>query len=316
MNEPAFTMQQYLVDVEDNAKHFLSSRAPSFRDGAKLVAMVLSSEEVNASAVRTAKDQYLIGINTGLLKKFFELFDAIARRYYRRNALQLNISEELFFRMVSGVASEMIFWHEFAHLARGHLFYLKEQGLITNLELAERLHTASATGDSTDSRTWQFVEVDADIWGAQFLLSRLVVVLNSKANQVRPATFLVAYALGIRGAFEVLHREGYATHTEVQDGTHPHPLSRAYVALTHGLARAPDMGIPVHEAARWSVLAQAAFLDFELNELGMPVNVEVLEAFAATTLREWREQEHVLNPYQQLQAPLATWWGRLFGKKS
>lgn len=315
MRELPFIFSQYLKDVRDNANQFLGAKSLKLRTGAKVIAMVAEDQSINASASQTAKDQFLIRLNEGLLKGCFELINRTGRQYYRRHIAELDVTEELFIRTVCGAASEMVFWHEFAHIARGHIFYLRDEGMLPAFEIAECGVNSARTGDTTSDEfnTWQFLELDADIYGAQFLLARLITIQASRGNRISPETWLRVFALGVRSMYEVLHRNGYCVHEAVLDATHPHPLSRAYVAFTHGLARTSDLGISDDVADVWRSISQSTLLEHELLDLGMVVDGAVLEAFAAGRLEEWHENAAVLAPYQLLQAPTGmAWWRTLW----
>ncbi|SDY80834.1 hypothetical protein SAMN04515617_1235 [Collimonas sp. OK242] len=315
MNESPFIFSQYVVDADENAKQILRAKSLTLRGGAQIIAMVVKDPEVNASAHQTAKDQFLIRLNDGLLRGCFELFNTTARQFYRRNSTHFDVTEELFVRTVCGSASEMIFWHEFAHIVRGHIGYLRGQGLLPAFDITESgSNSASDVAAISDSfSTWQFIELDADIYGAQFLMARLVAILAAKRNRIAPSTLLRAFALGTRGMYEVLYQNGYVIHDDAPEATHPHPLSRAYVAFTHGLAGASRLGISERVANEWYKASQAALFEYELVDLGFAVDGIVLEAFTASRLRKWHETESVLVPYQLLQASKQTvWWRNLW----
>lgn len=310
MSEIPFTFSQYLIDVRDNAKQFLAARTLRLRNNARIIAMVANDEEINASAMQTSKDQFLIRVNDGLLRKCFEILDPTAREYYQRNMKYFDVSEELFVRTVCGAASEMVFWHEFAHIARGHMDYLRAQGLLEEYKITEsELKSGNgAVAESDSSRIWQFVELDADIYGAQFLLARVVTILASHRNRIAYSTLLRAFALGVRGMYEALYQAGYTGHFDELGGTHPHPLSRAYVAFTHGLAGASRLGVSDDIADEWCKVSQAALLEYELEDLRSPIDGSVLAAFADSRLQEWHKTEAVLEPYQLLHAPIKISW--------
>lgn len=79
--EKAFTIEQYIQDVKDNAAHLLRSKRITEHFGNEVVFLLPKHQEQNARASRIVPGQYLIEINEGLLRGCLEFFDERGRSY-------------------------------------------------------------------------------------------------------------------------------------------------------------------------------------------------------------------------------------------
>lgn len=278
-------------------EHVLSSKKLQSRLEKNIKAMIINNDEINAFATASSPDQYLIGVNTGLLNATYNFLAPLAQGYYERHADEIkDVSCPQFLRIALGSAGMTVFWHEFAHIFRGHLAYLDAQtkNSFTTLNESEILNIDAILNN--ESLSGRLLEIDADIWAAQFQLAQMSVVARS-TNQFTLATYSKAYAIGMRGLYEVLN-EGSGQHDDAPHSTHPHPISRAYIAIAHGLARLNSEGFSVDEAKIVLQTTETALLQFEAESLGMPVDPSILNRFMETELKQWGELESVLTAYQ------------------
>lgn len=258
--------------------------------------MILVSDEVNAGVRQTAPDQILIYLNTGLLRECYQFLAKPIRSYYQRNLQNLTVDEELFTRTCLGACGQMAFWHEFAHAVRGHLAYKIASGQLSEAHMSETPGSVEAGEVSDGWIPWRVLEIDADIFGAQFLLAQLSAVHRGQPD-IGVGTLARCYALGIRGLFQVLSGID-GVHDDSSGSTHPNPVSRAYAAFTHGMARASEMGMSAREQAEMLTVGQSALIDFEFADLGVRVDPVVLESFANSELKLWSARESELFKYQ------------------
>ena len=293
-----FTLDQFVGDCRDNMAHVLSSKLLKSTFGTEFKAFVHDRDEVNAGVSHAVPEQILIYLNIGLLKACYGFLIEPTRSYYARHAHVLDVDAHLFARMCLGACGLMAFWHEFAHAVRGHLAYKKASGQLVDACISEA-YESSDRAYGSDETAWiplRILELDADIYGAQFLLSQ-VAVARSRNPNIHLATFAHCYAIGLRGLFQVLNGLG-CPHDDASGSTHPNPISRAYTAFTHGMARVSEMKLSVSDQATMLAVGQTALLDFEVNDLGQAVDPEVLKRFAHSELQLWREREAELFEYR------------------
>lgn len=279
-----FTLEQFLMDAEENVNHV----APGLRKkwGVEFKSMVMDSEATSTSTQFTTDTQVLIVINKQLLRDCYHFLNEPLRLFYKRNAHIHNVDEELFARMAMGACMMMAYWHEVAHVVRGHLTY--KQKLIDD--------AASGKPPATNRIQERVLEIDADIFGGQFLLAQLSVVKQALPD-ISIMTYAHCYAIGIRGLYGCLLGP-HGRHDTAQGSTHPNPIDRAYIAYTHGLARASKVGFSKADQQALRQAGQAALLEFEVLDLGFPVDPVVLENFKNTELHLWRSREKELFPYR------------------
>jgi hypothetical protein len=291
-----FDMKQFTADCLDNMNHVMKSPALRTAFGVEFKPMILKNPAVNAGVSPSAPDQYLIWLNTGLLDASYKFLVGPVSSYYQRHEARMDVSKDLFLRIVLASAALTAFWHEFAHAVRGHLNYKLTHGLLTSLGSSEadepQLGKGRADASLIGSRT---LELDADIFGAQFFLAQMSVTLQAN-YAVRPATFAQCYAIGLRGLYEVLN--GLAPHDDAAGNTHPHPISRAYTAYSQAMKKVGQVKLTPQEQAQMVTVGQIALQEFEVEDLGAVFDQTVLDAFMQTELAVWRARRDELKPYQ------------------
>jgi hypothetical protein len=164
--------------------------------------MVLDKDEVNASACHPDRSQYLITVNTGLLTACYAFLTPRVTAYYKRHANEIaDIDLQLFLRIVLGASGLSVFWHEFTHIVRGHLAYKISLDELTDATISEAHEAAKASADEASAPPgipWRMLELDADIYGAQFQLAQLAVVASANPS-INITTFARCYAIGCEG---------------------------------------------------------------------------------------------------------------------
>ncbi|MFM0496344.1 hypothetical protein [Paraburkholderia caledonica] len=293
--ERLFTKQQYLDDC----------RAEATRLGGVVSAMTGRSVSLKLSddfgpralTQKLSGNRYRITLNElDLLVPCYEFLVPALTAYYERNARRLDVTLELFNRMAMTCCYLMALWHEAAHVIRGHMDYMDNHRVLpepgwTEDEASFAPWLAPHAAGLLPART---LEIDADIYGGQFLLAQLVAAKEAVMS-IDTGTFIEAFALGVRGVFEYLN--GGRGHHAANGELHPHPITRAYMALTHSLARLGEM---------WSrgstdQLVRTGFstlLEFETTDLGFAVDAAELKRFAETELAVWGMRSDELLPYQ------------------
>src|SRR5690606_35649183 len=185
-----FTFDQFLNDVKSNSKRILSGGYLVLKGGKSIYYYISDDDEINAKASKTSNEQYSLKVNIGLLKECYKYIDTSIRDYYEVACVTNNLTEEAFLRLVAGTFSEIIFWHEYSHIVRGHFEYLDNAKAKLKNELESRRN----------------IELDADIYGASFLFGRIYSVYLSNPSMYSIETLMQAYSIGIRAAFEILYR--------------------------------------------------------------------------------------------------------------
>lgn len=283
-----FTLEQFLSDAEANVNHL----APALqkRWGVEFKSLVMDSTKTNTSTMFTTDKQVLIVVNKELLRDCYQFLDAPLRAFYKRNACINSVDEDLFARLAMGACMLTAYWHEVAHVVRGHLTYKQK--------LIDDASSGKPTGINRIPE--RVLEIDADIYGGQFLLAQLSVVRKATPD-ISIATFAQCYAIGIRGLYECLLGP-HGCHDSALGSTHPNPIDRAYMAYTHGLARASEVGFNAEEQQSLLQVGHAALLEFEFSDLGFRVDPNVLESFKNTELQLWGLREKDLFPYRLVPA--------------
>ncbi len=213
--------------------------------------------------------------------------------YVQRNRATFEGKEHEFLRQACQAAAQMVLGHELAHILRGHLVFLREKGMLQDGVLAE----CGVHHEGGEQMAWRrFLELDADIYGAQFSLADTVVQFSSSSSE-QWLTAITAYTIGVRGLFEVL-RNPRRPHDAAMVGDYPHPISRAYLAVSHGIARLGDGPLAHLANTGAEAVARQVLLEYEHRELGLPVEDQVLQMFFATEVKYWHAHESMLLPYQ------------------
>lgn len=279
-----FTLEQFLMDAEENVRHLAPALGKKW--GVEFMSMVIDSDLASTSTQFTTDTQVLIVVNKKLLRDCFMFLNFPLREFYRRNTQIQDVDEELFVRMAMGACMLMAYWHEVAHVVRGHLAY--KQSLI---DAATKL-----TPTAMIKIPERVLEIDADIFGAQFLLAQVSGVMKENP-EISINTFAQCYAIGIRGLFEcLLGHHGH--HDTAQGSGHPNPIDRAYIAFTHGVSRASEVGFSRADQEKLLQTGETALLQFEILDLGFKVDPMALENFKNTELQLWSSREKELLPYR------------------
>lgn len=257
---PSFTLDQLICDVSELCLRHADKARSQYK--IEILFRLVDDARPNACAyVGEAGRQYCIDVNSGLIGGLYNNLTPLIRKYYKSREHKFNVSEDLFARMVLYGACSMAFWHEFIHVVRGHV-------------------------DSKNScPAWQknsrLYEIDADIFGAQHLL--LENLLSRKGSAISDSTWNFVYVLSIRGLYSIF--DGVECDNEIlENETHPHPVSRAYLAVTHGLARSSEL-MNRHD----EIIAQClnVLLDFEEQSFGFRADPKKLKRFMDREIRAW-----------------------------
>jgi hypothetical protein len=294
--EPLFTKQQFLNDCRTEATRMTGIIS---KMTGKSVSLQLDDDfGPRALTEKLSGDRYRITLNElDLLVPCYEFLLPALTAYHARNAHRLDVTLELFKRMAVTCCYLMALWHEVAHIIRGHVNYRGK-------------HKELPKGGWIEGETWpgshasgllpvRMLEIDADVYGGQFVLAQLVVAKEA-VGEIDTKTFIEAFILGIRGVFEYLN--GGGTHHAAIDDPHPNPITRAYIALTHSLVRLPEMRAR-GDIDRLVRVGLSALLEFEEMELGSVVDTTELQHFAETELAVWHRRSDELIPYQVVNRP-------------
>lgn len=313
--EQEFTKIQFYGDITDNVNH-LQSDLKAFSNGKKLFFHLSEAEDVNAKVQDIEHgNQYLVTHFAGLANQLHRNSISIADQWERLFPYWTGGTRDFIARAIAGCSSEMVFWHEYAHIVGGHMQFLKSQGIGTGLDLYE-VSPETNSHSPEERRLIRFVETDADIYGAQYLWARVMSVINAKKNQIPEHAWIAMYTLGIRSMYDAIH-------TELEDDfpeefNHPHSLARAYGAISHGIEAASRSGLPEDECEKWRGVAYSVLLAYELERVGTPPSPETLEKFIKEELTDWNIREKELTPFRikpiSQKNKLSLIWKRYFEK--
>jgi hypothetical protein len=295
-----FTKEQFLDDCSDNSLIVDSVKGviKPARFSISIVEELGLLAEVNKVP---GDDYYFVKVSKpALLAPCFDFLESGIETYFKRHAPALDVNRDLFHRMCMSCAIIMAYWHEAAHVVCGHLDYQEKNG---------KLPTPDWTVDSASFEPWfdpkmhpllpiRTMELDADIHGAQFALGHAMHT-SEVFKKVRQETYLRAFAVGVRGLFEYLTWEE-PHETPAATTPHPAPITRAYVAITHAVARLDKMGVRSGDIERLQQFAQDVLLDFEIHDLGMTVNPDALKAAQETELKLWSRRHKEFVPFQPI----------------
>jgi hypothetical protein len=284
-----FTYEMMIEDLKDNAKRILKGGWLEIPEITETLLQIADSSEINARIYLSSADQYTIRIYEGLLKVCYTYANSDIRDYYITIAHRCNFTEELFIRAVCSCVTEFIFWHEYSHIARGHLNFLKSREEIWATD-------SSSTMELTDRR---LIELDADIYAASFLLARTYSVYLSSNGAYLLQDLMQAYSTGIRVLFEVLHRNNEFEDDTHELSDHPHSLARAYAAIAFGLTGPVGDKIGADGAACQSI-AIAELLSYEMSTRATPVDTTILQNYMNKEAILWGARAHEIDDYFQL----------------
>lgn len=288
-NDKKFTYEMMVEDLKDNAKRILKGGWLEISEITETLLQIADSPEINARIYLSSADQYTIRIYEGLLKACYAYANSDIRDYYPTIAHRSNFTEELFIRTVCSCVTEFIFWHEYSHIARGHLNFLSSQKKLWAAD-------SSSTLELIDRR---LVELDADIYAASFLLARTYSVYLSSNGTYPLQDLMQAYSTGIRVLFEVLHRNNDFEDDTHELSDHPHSLARAYAAIAFGLTGPVGDKIGADGAACQSI-AIAELLSYEMSTRATPVDTTILQSYMDKEAVLWGARAHEINGYFQL----------------
>ncbi|MCQ2995382.1 hypothetical protein NLO95_14790 [Pseudomonas syringae] len=281
-----FDFDVMIRDFESNAQKIIFGGYIKIKNITSLPVSIVDSPEFNARIYKTASNQYVLRIYKGLLLKCFEYINSHVRPYYASIQEGCQVSEEQFARTIAAFMTEFIFWHEFSHIARGHIDYVE-----------------TCKSDWEDSvirlKEKRLLELDADIYAASFLFARTYSVYVGTGGEFSLQTLMQAYSIGIRSIFEVLH-----IHNEFEDDTHasaehPHSLARAYVAIAFGLVSPVAIKIG-SDADVCQTIAAAELLSYEVSKKVSEVDISMLRHYLAEA-ESWGAWSDRLSAYSLLE---------------
>jgi hypothetical protein len=293
--EEKFTFDQFLDDVKSNSKRILSGGYLALKGGKNIYYYVGDVNEVNAKASKTSNGQYSIEVNVGLLKECYKYIDKNIRNYYEVASANNNLTEEAFLRLLAGAFSEMIFWHEYSHIVRGHFEYLDSARNQHKNELECRRN----------------IELDADIYGSSFLFARIYGIYLDNQSRYSIETLMQAYSIGIRATFEVLHRDNEFEDILHKESKHPHSLLRAYTAITHALSSPIMLKISEDVANECTEIALRELLAFESTNNCTLVDVDMLRECVESEWQVWYKNKAELDEYMILEVRKCPLWTKL-----
>jgi len=297
-----FTKEQFLDDCTDNS--LIVEGVKGLIKPARFTISIVEELNFLAKVRKVPDDYYIVKVSKpALLVPCFDFLEAGIGTYYKRHAPALDVDQDLFHRMCMSCTIIMAYWHEAAHVVCGHLDYEEKNG---------NLPTPDWTDDPASFEPWfdpkvhpllptRTMELDADIHGAQFALGH-VMHTSEVFKKIQQETYLRAFAVGVRGLFEYL-TWGEPHETPAATTPHPSPITRAYVAITHAVARLDKMGVlSPSDIERLQQFAQAVLLDFEIHDLGMTVNPDALKVATETELELWSRRHKEFVPFQPISA--------------
>lgn len=292
-----FTKGQFLADCADNS--LIIEGVNGVIRPARFTIELIDQPEPRARVTKVpGDDYYFVKVSRpALLMPCFDFLQPAIGTYYMRHRATLDVEQDLFRRMCMACAVSMAYWHEAAHVICGHLDYQEKNG-----KLPVPTWTSPASfvpwfdpkmHPILPART---MELDADIHGAQFSLAH-AMHSSDVSSQIWSETYIRAFAIGVRGLFEYLS-EGLEHKVPATTASHLAPITRAYLAIPHAMARLDRMGVRPSDIPRLQVFSQCVLLDFEINDLGMTVNPGVLQAAQETELELWSRRHKEFVPYQ------------------
>jgi len=296
-----FTKEQFLGDCANNS--LIVDAVKGVINPARFTISIIDELEPLAEVRKVLGDYYHVKVSKpALLVPCFDFLTPGIETYFKRHAQALEVDRDLFHRMCMSCAIMMTYWHEAAHVVCGHLDYQEKKG---------KMPTPDWTADPASFEPWfdpkvhpllptRTMELDADIHGAQFALGHAMHT-SEVFKKVRQETYLRAFAVGVRGLFEFLTWGG-PHETPAATRPHPAPITRAYFAITHALARLDKMGVCPSDIERLQQFAQAVLLDFEIHDLKMTVNPNALKVAQETELELWSRRYKEFSPFQPISA--------------
>lgn len=293
--EQDFTKIQFYGDITDNVKH-LQNGLKAFSDGRKLWFHLLQAEDINATVQNIEQgNQYLITHYAGLANRLHQNAFSIADRWQPLFPFWTGGTRDFIARAIAGCSSEMVFWHEYAHIVGGHMQFLKSRGIGTGIALYEVSPEADAHSPE-ERKLIRFIETDADIYGAQYLWARVMSIISSKKNQIPETAWIAMSTLGIRSMYDAIFTDLGDEYPE--EFNHPHSLARAYGAVSHGIEAASRSGLSEKKCEEWRGVAYITLQAYEAEKIGTTPSIETLEKFMREELTIWNTMEKELTPFR------------------
>lgn len=269
-----FTLEIFYDDIKKNFEN-LSPFIKEISDGNTLHFNLYENDQINARVSKlTNAKQYLITFHTGLAECIFNESQLLAKNHTSEFPILRRLSLNLITRSLAGCSAEMVFWHEYAHIICGHLNFLKSKNIGNGLSL-EMTELNSSIDRNEIKRIKRLIEMDADIWGGQFLVSRLLTNINNKENQIPTEAWVVLFTLGVRQMYELFYAND--EDEDVTDSDHPHSLIRAYFAITHGIQAVAKS--EMNEYNNWLGVVVQTLLTYELGKFGSELNEELISNY-------------------------------------
>jgi hypothetical protein len=267
----------------------------TLRNGKSIYHHICNDEMVNAEIFKSSETQYVLRVNNGLLKSCYSYIDKNVRAYYQVAKHKNNLSEEAFVRFVGSAMSDMIFWHEYSQVARGHFDYLDEQ----------------KSKGVCDLQCKRNVELDADIYGASFLFARHYAVYANKRSGLSLDSVMQIYAIGIRSAFEILHENHNLANHDCSESEHPHSLLRAYSAITCAVSGPIMKNIEAETVNRCCQIALNSLLSFESSNYCSLIDVDMLKKYVANEWSSYFDQKDRIDKFSMLVVSRLTIWRKM-----
>lgn len=304
--EGHFTRDRYWIDIQENAAELTPSMLLRLEHGGSVYFKFVEAMDETACVIPSSVEDGMctIRIGKGLA---WPLYDAckLAARDFR--ALFPRQTEEFLHRLLASTAMEFAFWHEFAHVVRGHMALITARRMnpvvdeVMSTKALEIGTAAKISGDllaADELSLVRLMETDADIYGAQFALSRIASILVTKANTIHEEEWLKAFCLGVRVLFDTLHSWDPSENEMSENNTHPHSHLRALIATTHGLSRVSEMGLKA-TFVRSTILAFVVLAAFDSRPSAAKIDLELIETLKTSVLAAWHENSDGFLEWQR-----------------
>ena len=303
-----FTKSLYWKDIENNGKEIVKDKKFALSDRAHLAVWQSKSNLIQATIKRVHAGRYQLTFFRGLADALFSLSEQVVEVFGTR----FNLEREQCHRLIAGSASEIIYWHEFAHLARGHISVLDEcfqDVSISELATSRVVESTTQVADQKNhSDTFsaysrndliRLLEIDADIYGAIFTLGRITKVLKNNKNIIPAKEWLLAHFLGVRTAYAVLHQKDPTEDQKHKLSSHPHSRVRSAYALSHSISKIGVRSFGVTDDTAIGLFNEL-FIEFD-KKIFHDITDSALLQGSLKELAAWRTFSDLLIPYQLLQ---------------
>lgn len=199
-------------------------------------------DEANALATKDDEGKYYIIINKGLLIDLQMRIGLVSTKVTHEFPILARINSGIIPVRSADMALSHVFWHEFAHIIRGHVDYLDAANLLRSINqrckgISEVSHKGKSTEDdlSTDQKNLRyFIETDADQHASRSIASDVVsmfeqfsegLTLTDKELTLYEVVKLTSFSVqSLYWSFEIA--------TATDDLDYPYPLVRSAYSLT------------------------------------------------------------------------------------